>query len=242
MYCLADAVKNPISKIDNQENENTAFKDCKETSGLFCYDLYRLMNEGRLDQYKLASALVGINSNLSYSEFNQRMSFCKDFTTMQILPFAHRNTINFLGMGIRQDYLIWREKNGFFTCLSTEGILRTWSIATGKLLYRVKQKYKPDEMSNYVIYQAAKLRNEIEDNSQLMNFCNYSDRSLSIIRKKKYETKLLGSQINVSQIDTILMNLNRHRSRSIIKPDLADTQVFAKKSSNGLQVNLKLAQ
>ena len=176
-----------------------------------------------MDHYKLAGALVGINSNLSYSEFNQRMSFCKDFTRMQILPFAHRNTINFLGMGIRQDYLIWREKNGFFTCLSTEGVLRTWSIATGKLLYRYKNKYKPDQMCNYVIYQAAKLRNEIEDNSQLMNFYNFPDRSLSIIRKKEFETKLVGSQINISQMDTILSNLNRNRSKTIAKPDLQDT-------------------
>ena len=66
------------------------------------------------------------------------MSFCKDFNTMQILPFAHRNTINFLGMGVRQDYLIWREINGYFTALSNEGILRTWSVGSGKLLYRYK--------------------------------------------------------------------------------------------------------
>ena len=42
----------------------------------------------------------------------------KDFNTIQILPFSHRNTINLLGMSIREDYLIWREKNGFFSAMS----------------------------------------------------------------------------------------------------------------------------
>ena len=79
---------------------------------------------------------------------------------MQILPFSHRNTINFLGMSAKMDYLIWREKNGFFTAFDTNGTLRTWSLATGKLLYQ----YKPDiksllarDLNKYVIYQGLKL-------------------------------------------------------------------------------------
>ena len=38
-------------------------------------------------------------------------------------------------MGHKSEYLIWREKNGFFTALDYHGKLCTWSLATGKLLY-----------------------------------------------------------------------------------------------------------
>ena len=37
------------------------------------------------------------------------------------------------------DYLIWREKNGFFTALDRRGNLVTWSLLTGKLLYKETQ-------------------------------------------------------------------------------------------------------
>ena len=39
-------------------------------------------------------------------------------------------------MGHKSEYLIWREKNGFFTALDGQGDLLTWSLVTGKLLYR----------------------------------------------------------------------------------------------------------
>ena len=94
-------------------------------------------------------------------------------------------------MGVRQDYLIWREKNGFFTALSTDGFLRTWSVASGKLLYRYKPSDKvsylknidPGILKDYIVYQAADLQKQ-EDISWLMNFNNYPLRSHSIIRKK----------------------------------------------------------
>ena len=70
---------------------------------------------------------------------------------MRILPFPHRNTISFLGMGCRQEYLIWREKDGFFTALSQEGILTTWVVASGRMLYRTKIE-NPKEFEKYVIY------------------------------------------------------------------------------------------
>ena len=35
----------------------------------------------------------------------------------------------------KHEYLIWREKNGFFTALDKKGDLNVWSILTGKLLY-----------------------------------------------------------------------------------------------------------
>ena len=152
LYCLSYAAKKPIDKIEKDLDVHYGFKEFNHSCGLFVYDLHQLLKFEKIENYKLASALVGINTNLSYYDLNNRMSFFKDFNKMESLPIAHRNTINFLGMGVRQDYLIWREKNGFFTALGKNGNLRTWSVASGKLLYRYKKKYKPEEMKKYVIY------------------------------------------------------------------------------------------
>lgn len=60
-----------------------------------------------------------------------------------MLPFPHRNTINFIGMGHKKNYLIWREKNGFFTGLHNMGELRIWSIASGKFIGSKVTKFIP---------------------------------------------------------------------------------------------------
>lgn len=38
------------------------------------------------------------------------------------------------------NYLIWREKNGFFSALDVDGEMHTWSMASGKHLYELKDK------------------------------------------------------------------------------------------------------
>jgi len=47
-------------------------------------------------------------------------------------------------MESRQNYLIWREKDGFFTTYhKVDNNLTTWSILTGKIVHRIpieKQK------------------------------------------------------------------------------------------------------
>ena len=48
---------------------------------------------------------------------------------------SHRNTVNFLGMQPKENYLIWREKNGFFTAMEKSGQLHTWAMASGKHLF-----------------------------------------------------------------------------------------------------------
>jgi hypothetical protein len=69
----------------------------------------------------LASAIVGRSNYIDNSNFSQRFSYFTSFQEISMLPFPHRNTINFIGMGSKKDYLIWREKNGFFTALHKTG-------------------------------------------------------------------------------------------------------------------------
>ena len=59
----------------------------------------------------------------------------EDYSTIVTIPLPQQNIINFTGMTNKHDYLIWREKKGFFTALSRTGELNIWSILTGKLLY-----------------------------------------------------------------------------------------------------------
>jgi hypothetical protein len=40
-----------------------------------------------------------------------------------ILPFVHQNIINLNGSSTKDDYLIWREKGGFFTAMNKEGLV-----------------------------------------------------------------------------------------------------------------------
>ena len=54
-----------------------------------------------------------------------------------ILPYVHRNTINLNGVSGKNDYLIWREKGGFFSAMNKEGVVQTWSLATGNKLYNL---------------------------------------------------------------------------------------------------------
>ena len=40
--------------------------------------------------------------------------------------------------------MVWRERNGFFTALDRRGELKTWSLLSGKLLYKEIQKGNSD--------------------------------------------------------------------------------------------------
>jgi hypothetical protein len=77
---------------------------------------------------------VGMSSKCEYSRYSERISYMTSFDTISMLPFPHRNLINFIGMGEKESYLIWREKAGFFTALHRDGNLRIWSIVSGKFL------------------------------------------------------------------------------------------------------------
>ena len=54
----------------------------------------------------------------------------------------------------KSEYLIWRSKNGFFSAVNKEGILFTWSMVTGNLLYsRNANEFKID-IKHYTPFQA----------------------------------------------------------------------------------------
>ena len=77
----------------------------------------------------------GVCNFIDNSKFSDRFSFIENYHSIAVVPFPHLNLINCVGMGQKHEYLIWREKNGFFTALDKRSNLLTWSLITGKLLY-----------------------------------------------------------------------------------------------------------
>ena len=70
-----------------------------------------------MEKYKLAAAIGGVCSHIDNSKFSDRVSFIQNYDKIAVIPYAHINLINCVGMGNKHEYLIWREKNGFFTAL-----------------------------------------------------------------------------------------------------------------------------
>ena len=95
-----------------------------------------MLFKGVVDKYKLAKAIGGVCCHLENSLFSDRLSFVSNYNTITVLPYPHQNIINVVGMSQKHEYLIWRQKNGFFTALDNQGELSTWSLLSGKLLYQ----------------------------------------------------------------------------------------------------------
>lgn len=138
LYCMSNNITKPpmITIFDGGSGVPEPYEQHEFTSsGLYVYDLFRLI-EGKLEKYKLSSCISGKSSLVNKSNFGNRFSFLQNYNEMAVVPFPHVNQIECIGMGQKARYLVWREKNGFFTALDKFGKLLTWSTITGKMLYR----------------------------------------------------------------------------------------------------------
>jgi len=102
--------------------------------------------------YKLKNAVVGVNRHIDFCNSSFRIAFLKDFDTIEMVPVPHRNTINFLGMQSKRNYLIWRENFGVLTALDKNGVLQSWVITTGKTKKPEVTQTNID-FKNYELYQ-----------------------------------------------------------------------------------------
>ena len=123
-----------VTFIDNEEDEEEK-KNLTSASGFYVYNTDQLF-EGRIMKYKLMSTVGGQCSLIDNSKFADRISLIQSYDNIIMIPFPHLNILNCIGMGHKSEYLIWREKNGFFTALDKHSNLLTWSMITGKMLYR----------------------------------------------------------------------------------------------------------
>ena len=101
-------------------------------------------------------------------------------------------------MGHKEEYLIWREKNGFFTALDRRGNLITWSILSGKLLYSEPQDKdaSEDNMSFYDVY-----RGDSEDITYTRNFYQLENYSVNLLISSLPLTEDLDSVYTSNLLD-----------------------------------------
>ena len=61
-------------------------------------------------------------------------------------------------MDLKREYVLWRERNGFFTALDRRGDLMTWSLLSGKMLYKEIQSSGADggreNVEPYQVYRS----------------------------------------------------------------------------------------
>ena len=82
LYCLADPViKAPEIQDMTGEEATLVPNHSYKSSGLYVYDVSQL-NEGRVECYKLYSAVVGVSRLLEYSRFSNRVAFLSDFSNI----------------------------------------------------------------------------------------------------------------------------------------------------------------
>jgi len=54
----------------------------------------------------------------------------------------------------KKNYLMWREKNGFFTALQHTGELHTWSMLTGSHLFEKPDPKLAEDLKGFSVYSS----------------------------------------------------------------------------------------
>ena len=85
-------------------------------------------------------------------------------------------------MQSKKDYLIWREKDGFFSAMDQEKKIETWSLATGAKLYSIETSKINNNMPDFKNFEIYK--GNSQDQSYERDYFNFNDKSISLIVEK----------------------------------------------------------
>lgn len=155
LYAVCDNIVDPITigRYDSEGVLKTSEYTEQSPSGFFVFDLLQLLR-GKIEKYKLNYGIGGYCSHIDKSKFGSRYSYIQSYENIVVLPLPHLNVINCVGMDHKNEYMIWRERNGFFTALDKRSNLLTWSLISGKMLYIERQTQAASEshMENYEVY------------------------------------------------------------------------------------------
>lgn len=115
LYCILENSFDPIFsstlvKIEqeNEEEANIADEN-KRKRGIYMFDLAQLMNNKKFEAYRIAGAMTGVSAKITNGNSLEKFCYLPDFATINVMPYMHRNSFNFYGMSVKQEYLIWRE-------------------------------------------------------------------------------------------------------------------------------------
>mmetsp|Transcript_20452 Transcript_20452/g.27641 ORF Transcript_20452/g.27641 Transcript_20452/m.27641 type:complete len:167 (+) Transcript_20452:344-844(+) len=129
----------------------------------------------------------GTSSLIEYNSNKGRLAFMEDYDTIIVMSLPQLNTVNFIGMGNKHEYLCLREKKGFFTALNRKGELSTWSILTGKLLYSLKML---GDASGSVLDEYEQYKSNANDITYTRKTYNMEKFSLTLLKTIKPVTGL----------------------------------------------------
>lgn len=130
--------------------------------------------------YRLSDGVVGANDLIDFCPISQRISFMLSFSTVRLMPLPHRPLVQFLGMKKKSEYLIWREKNGFFAAMDKDSVIYLWSMPGGDL---IDTKAVNLETQDYEIFQSAK-----DDDNYKRNYQDRIDRTVQLLKSKVKST------------------------------------------------------
>lgn len=128
IYCIMGKMNGEI-RISNvltiTEENSEHWADADARGGIWMVDVFQMVYKSRFEQYCFDIPLTaqGFAAKLNLGLYVNRLCYCNDFHTVSLMPFFHRNTYNFMGMGAKQDYLIWHNSEFYFIALTRKGFL-----------------------------------------------------------------------------------------------------------------------
>lgn len=126
------------------------------------------------------------------------------------MPLPHRPLVQFLGMKPKKEYLIWREKNGFFAAMDRSGEIFLWSMPGGDL---IDTKQLNLNLSQYEIFES-----HPADDTYKRNYQDRIDRTVQLLKSKvKSKLKYNRSASMVKAVDTMTMTRDGERHMYILR-------------------------
>lgn len=147
----------PEEDSDEEEAESNSERFVQE-SGFTAININAFF-ERKFGETWVSHAATGHNHFINRSWTTQDISIMRSLEEVAIMPIPHHNQISFIGMGAKNDYLIWKDSvDGFFTALHSSGKLITWSSVTGKLLWEELQTGAvcKENLKGYRVYRSDK--------------------------------------------------------------------------------------
>lgn len=216
LYVAADSHEGPVLLDDRSDESATLGKpkplEVTQKEGLYVFNVVALLR-GAIERYRVSQyGTGGCSSLIEYNVNLGRLAYLEDFSTIVVQSLPQLNTMNFIGMRNKHEYVIWREKNGFFTAMNRKAELVTWSILTGKRLYRVQLQ---GELWDLTLKHYSLQRADAEDITYTRDFYNLENSSICLLRsheaidegKRSYDQQKLGglyglglAKIDVAQL------------------------------------------
>lgn len=136
-------------------------------------DVKLLADNNTLTYFHLSRAIVGANELFDCSLEQNRILFFQNLTRIRLMSMPHRSSVKFMGMRKKHHYLIWRDKNGFFSALDANGQFSTWSMVTGDVIFQQNMTDVTKKVKNYEIF-----RDNENDETWVAGYQNHENHTL----------------------------------------------------------------